>query len=236
MIRIAIVDDEEKDLLYINKKIKEHFELKNLKYNSVLYISAKQLLQENKKNPFDVVFLDIDMPQLTGMDVATQLNIVSRKTLIVFVTNHDELVYKAYRFKAIGFIRKKYFDNEIGEMIDIILNEVCKNNHILNFYDANSIIKIDLFDVLYIKSDDHYVEFYFSGKKECIRRNLNDIETQVEHYGFIRIHSRYLVNYRYIYSIERTTIILSDSKTQLPISRNRIASTKKQFQMFSRSI
>lgn len=70
MIRIAIVDDEEKDLLYINKKIKEHFELKNLKYNSVLYISAKQLLQENKKNPFDVVFLDIDMPQLTGMDVA----------------------------------------------------------------------------------------------------------------------------------------------------------------------
>ena len=45
MIRIAIVDDEEKDLLYINKKIKEHFELKNLKYNSVLYISAKQLLQ-----------------------------------------------------------------------------------------------------------------------------------------------------------------------------------------------
>lgn len=235
MIRIAVVDDEEKDLLYIDKRIKKQFEIRNLKYNSLLYTSAVQLLNKHAQNPFDIIFLDIDMPQFSGMDVAEKLNATSAKALIVFVTNHDELVYKAFRFKAIGFIRKKYFDDEVGEIIDILMNELHKNNHTLNFTDAHSIKKIDLFEVLYMRSDDHYIEIHFKNKKECVRENLSNVQSQVEHYGFIRIHSRYLVNYRYIYSIERTTVVLSDG-TQLPLSRNRITSVKEKFQMFSRSI
>ncbi len=236
MIRIAIADDSKKDLNYISKSIKQRLELRDIQCGFSLYTEPSKLLNDNKSEPFDVVFLDIDMPQLTGMDAAESINNISPKTVIVFVTNHDELVYKAYRFKAVGFVRKSFFDDEINEILDVVLTEVHKRNHILNISDNRSIVKIDLFDVLYVKSDDHYAEFYFTDGKQCVRRSLNDIEKQIGHFGFIRVHSRYLVNYRHIYSIEKTAVILSDGITQIPISRNRITNVKEQVQMFSRSI
>lgn len=236
MIRIAVVDDQKNDLAYIKKGIEKQLDLRNIKYKLYLYIDASKLLQDNENDPFDVVFLDIDMPQLTGMDAAESINNISPKTIIVFVTNHDELVYKAYRFKAVGFVRKSYFDDEINEILDVVLTEIHKRNHILNISDNRSIIKIDLFNLLYVKSDDHYAEFYSKNSKQCIRQSLNDIEMKIEHFGFIRTHSRYLVNYRHIYSIEKTVVILSDGKTQIPISRNKITDVKEKVQMFSRSI
>lgn len=236
MIRIAVVDDQKNDLDYISKKVRKQLDLQSIKYKFYLYLDASKLLQDNENNPFDVIFLDIDMPQLTGMDAAESINNISSKTVIVFVTNHDELVYKAYRFKAVGFIRKSYFDDEINEILGVALTELYKRNHILSISDNRSIVKINLFEVLYVKSDDHYAEFYFKNSKQCIRQSLNDIEAQIGNFGFIRTHSRYLVNYRHIYSIEKTVVILSDGKTQIPISRNKITGVKEKAQMFSRSI
>ncbi len=237
MIKIAIIDDQKSDLKYISNEVKNQLDAKKIRYDIFLYTNPSQLLVDNEKDCFDAIFLDIDMPdQLNGLDIAETINNVSPKTVLVFVINHDELVYKAYRFKAVGFIRKGFLDDEINEITDIILSEIHKRNHTLSISDSNSIIKIDLFDVLYIKSDDHYAEIYFKEGKRCIRQSLNKIEMQIEHYGFIRTHSRYLVNYRYIYSIEKTVVILSDGKTQVPISRNKVASVKEKFQMFVRSI
>lgn len=152
MIRIAVVDDQKNDLDYISKNIKQQLDIRNIKYKFYLYMDASNLLQDNENNPFDVVFLDIDMPQLTGMNAAESINNISPKTIIVFVTNHDELVYKAYRFKAVGFIRKSYFDDEINEILDVVLSEIHKRNPILNISDNRSIVKIDLFEVMYVKA------------------------------------------------------------------------------------
>lgn len=236
MIRIAVVDDEKADLDYIENKIKQQLELRNMAYNCDSYTNALDALNENMREPFHAIFLDIDMPQLSGLDMAEKINEVCAKTLIIFVTNHDELVYKAFRFKAIGFIRKGFFDEEADEMIDIMLSEIQKNSCVLKFIDSHSIIKINLSEIVYIKNDDHYVEFFFvDDKKECIRQNLNNIRSQVEHYGFLQIHSRYLVNCKYVYSIEQKNIILTNG-VQLPLSRNRSTEVKDKFQLYLRSI
>ncbi len=233
MIRIAIVDDEENDLYYIEKKIEYHLYSKNVSFKYTLYTNADALLKHQETTPFDVIFLDIDMPMISGMDAAARLNQIDSKSLIVFVTNYDELVFKAFKFKAIGFIRKKKFEEEIDEILDTILIELEKINHVIQLTEAGAIIKIDLFDIRYVKSSDHYVEFHFDGKYKTIRRKLDEIQEQIEDYGFIRIHSRYLVNYRYIFSIEKTTVVMSDN-LQLPLSRNRIEYAKEKFQIYSR--
>lgn len=236
MIRIAVVDDEKTDLVYIEKKIKQQFELRNIACSCTSFTDAVQALNENMRDPFHAIFLDIDMPQLSGLDMAEKINALSAKTLIIFVTNHDELVYKAFRFKAIGFIRKRFFDEEADEMIDILLSEIQRNSFVLKFKDSHSIIKINLSEVLFIKSDDHYVEFYFADdKKECIRQNLNDVRSRVEHYGFLQVHSRYLVNCKYVYSIEQKTVVLTNG-IQLPLSRSRSTEVKEKFQLYLRSV
>ena len=106
-LNIAICDDNETDIKYIGKIIKKEFAAHNINCELSLHTDAKSLLDVNQSQPFDVIFLDLDMPRLNGMDAASQLNKSNSAAEIIFVTNHDELVYKAYKFKALGFIRKK---------------------------------------------------------------------------------------------------------------------------------
>ena len=169
------------------------------------------------------------MPDVNGMDAAEQLNQLEHGTEIVFVTNHDELVYKAYRFKALGFIRKKHMDEEIDEILEVLLTALNRKRKYLTFQDAGKTIRIRLEDIIFIQSDDHYAEVFTIHGKETIRESLNSIESA---YGSL---VRYLVNFKYIYSIEKNTVILQNRK-QLPLSRSRSATVKTQFQMYARRV
>jgi len=234
-MNIAICDDNEPDIKYIKKIIKNEFDSHNIKYELKLYNNAQSLLQANQSQPFDVIFLDLDMPDINGMDTASQLNQYTTSTEIIFVTNHDELVYKAYRFKALGFIRKKYLETEIGEILDVLIETINSRQKYIVFSDSKTEFKCLINDIFYIQSDDHYVDIITKEKKHTLRESLNNIERLYAHLGFIRVHSRYLVNFRYIYSIEKNTIILN-SKHQLPISRSKIIAVKEAFQFYSRRI
>lgn len=234
-MNIAIVDDDEGELHCIEKAVTHAFQKLNITYTVQTFQSATGMLHHQKKLPFDVVFLDIDMPDVNGMDAAEELNQLEHGTEIVFVTNHDELVYKAYRFKAMGFIRKKHMDSEIDEILEILISSLNQKKKHLTFQDAGKTICIRLEDIIFIHSDDHYAEVFTTYGKEIIRESLNNIESSYGGFGLIRIHMRYLVNYKYIYSIEKNTITLQNRK-QLPLSRSRSSKVKEQFQMYARRI
>ena len=234
-INIAVVDDDEGELHCIKKAVTHAFQKLNVTCNVQLLQSAKAMLRHQKTQPFDAVFLDIDMPEMNGMDAAEELNQLEHGTEIVFVTNHDELVYKAYRFKAMGFIRKKHMDSEIDEMIEVLMSTLSRKRKHLTFQDARKTICIRLEDIMFMHSDDHYVEVFTIHGKEIIRASLNNIESAYGCFGLIRIHMRYLVNYKYIYSIEKNTVTLQNRK-QIPLSRSRSATVKEQFQMHARRI
>lgn len=232
-MKIAICDDDKNDLRYIHKVISESLVSKNINGEFNLFLSSEKLLDENKKSKFDVIFLDLDMPETDGMKVASYINKLNESTEIIFVTNHDELVYKAYKFKALGFIRKKFLEAEIDEVMDALIENINMNHQYIVFNDSEQ--KYTISDIIFMKSDDHYVDIVTNSAKYSIRESLNNIERSYSCYGFIRIHSRYLVNYRYLYSIEKNTVVLIDQR-QLPMSRSRSSTVKEAFQFFSRRI
>ncbi|MCL2020105.1 MAG: LytTR family DNA-binding domain-containing protein [Oscillospiraceae bacterium] len=235
MIKIAICDDCESDVKLISKSVKIIFDKMNISYNIKTFIDAEALLRENKKFPFDVIFLDIDMPQINGMEAATKINEQNCISEIVFVTNHDELVYKAFRFKALGFVRKKHIEEEIEEIIEVFVEHLNQKRNFLFIRDSGVEKRISINDVIYMQSDDHYVNIYTQNSRELVRKSLSDIESEYAVYGFIRVHVRYLVNYKYIHSIEKSAVILHNCK-QLPLSRGKIQSVKNSFQFFSRMV
>ncbi|MCD7839673.1 MAG: LytTR family DNA-binding domain-containing protein [Erysipelotrichaceae bacterium] len=234
-MKIAVCDDNINDLKYIGIAVKKAFQANSIMCELNSYTSAKQLLADNANQPFDAIFLDLDMPEINGMEAAERINEIGTVTEIIFVTNHDELVYEAFKFRAIGFIRKKFLDKEINEIIKVLIDDINLKQHYLIFFDSGSEKKCCVNDVIYMQSDDHYVDIITNNKKITVRTSLNDIEKKYSQYGFIRIHSRYLVNYRYIFSIEKNAVIL-DNNCQLSLSRSKITSTKEAFQFFSRRI
>lgn len=234
-LQIAVCDDKRADLEYIHRVIADAMKLHNISGEFALYTDAKQMLQRHFEAPFDVIFLDLDMPEIDGLEVAEQINKLDEATEIVLVTNHDELVYQAYRLRALGFIRKKYLEDEADKIIDSIIESINSRRKYMIIQDAGVEYKYNVNDVVFMQSDDHYVDIFSQGKKDTVRNNLNSIEKQYAHYGFIRIHSRYLVNYRYIFSIEKNVIVLNNQQ-QFPLSRSRYDAVKKAFQFFCRRI
>lgn len=234
-MRIAICDDDKMDLLYIHKNFENTFINRNVDCDFTLYTDVNKFLNENSVSPFDVVFLDIDMPEMNGLEAASHINKLDACTEIVFVTNHDELVYKAYKFKALGFIRKKFLTDEAEEIVDLIVENVTSRYKYVLIQASGVDYKFNVNEIIFMQSDDHYVDIFSNGRKDTVRYNLNSMEKQFSQHGFIRIHSRYLVNYRYIYSIEKSVIILTN-KQQLPLSRSKINSVKDAFQFFSRRL
>lgn len=127
MLKIAVCDDDETMLGFLTDKISEIYNQNSIEFVIRPFLSGKFFLNSHKEYPFDVVFLDIDMPEISGFDIAEQVNNIS-ETLIVFVTSHDELVYSSIKFRPFRFIRKTYIEAELGETLTAVNTEFMKRS------------------------------------------------------------------------------------------------------------
>lgn len=117
MIKVAFCDDEAKILEDFSVKIKSEFEKLSCEIDLYTTKNSIELLEYLKNYTVDILFLDIDMPTISGMEIAQTLLNSEIKTLLVFVTGQDALVYKSFKYHPFGFIRKTYFDEEISGVV-----------------------------------------------------------------------------------------------------------------------
>lgn len=237
MIRAAICDDENTMLDYLYEHISKEFERQIADVHIDKYISGKDFLNSHKTKPYDVVFLDIDMPEISGFDVAEKIN-GSEPTLIIFVTTHDELVFSSLKFQPFRFVRKSFLCDELGEVVDDINIALSKRAAGKKFklQTKSHDVYIDVRKIIYIEIYGHWLHVYTNdGEVLDCYGILSDYESQLEPFDFVRTHKSYLVNCRYIRSVEKEQVIL-DNKTSIPLSRRRINIVNDKFTKYLRSI
>lgn len=220
MIRIAICDDDETMLTLLTDKIGETYKQSSLEFELHSFLSGEFFLNSHKEHPFDVVFLEIDMPEISGFDIAEQVNNAG-ETMIVFVTSHDELVYSSIKFRPFRFIRKTYLETELSETLTAIYSELMKRNtaNKFMFQTKSGEVLADLYLVEYIEIFGHRLMVHIKNNEsiECYG-SLSDFEKRLAQFDFVRVHKSYLVNCRFIYSIGFRSVSLYD-KTEIPLSR-----------------
>lgn len=248
MIRIAVVDDEPNIAKGIAEKTKLHADKLNISVSLTVYYSGREFLDRYCTGDYDVIFLDIDMPELSGDTLSSELVKIDPSLLLVYVTNYcNDEVYTMLKYMPIGFLRKSFFEKEIDDMLVVLKEKIANIHKIYCVQSGRQILQISLKDVIYIESDRNYSYFHTSlllnenisnenNKKQNsikVRRKLDIIENEIEHYGFIRIHASILVNYKWIYSIRKSEIKLDNGET-LPVSRSRETEAQQKFMYFSR--
>lgn len=237
MIRIAIVDDELPIAKSVARITLTHAEKLNIPINLTIYQSSKKFLDEYSSGKFDVAFLDIEMPEMSGDSLSAELIKIDSSLLFVYVTNccNDE-VYTMLKYMPIGFLRKPLFEKEIDNMLNILQSKIQTTQRIYTVQNGKQVTQIPLKDVIYIDSIKNYVYFHLKDKEDIeikIRKKLDEVEEDIKDYGFIRIHSSILVNYRFIFSIKKGAVIL-DEGGELLISRSHEANVTQKFLYFSR--
>lgn len=231
MIRVAVCDDDKIMLDTICERIADYYASD---CEIVKYQDGKRLLEESKKQLFDVLFLDIDMPELNGMEVAQIIRETNRYIKIIFVTNKDNLVYKTLQYVPFRYIRKACFNEEFPEAAEELKKSLIESNRTEMFSFKDRKICVRLRDLVYAEVLNHTLKIVLKKETLNITGTMDGLDEAIGSFGFIRIHKSYLVNYRYISSIEASDVVLSSGE-RLPLSKKRAKEVMLQLQIFSRN-
>lgn len=216
-MRIAICDDETLFLENESNIISKYLDKKNnMEYNIDKYESGKEFLINNKDDiSYDVVFLDINMDDIDGLETARQIRKKSDKVQLVFITGYITYALEGYKVNAVRYILKdeKTLENAIEECMDSIIKQMDSKHSTITFSFREGTKNILIEDITYIESNLHYLTFHLNDsmkKQYTLYEKLDDIEKILDTHSFCRIHKSYLVNLKFVDQIERYQMKMKD--------------------------
>lgn len=229
MINIAVCDDNQHFLGYIEQEIIEA--LKSIEKAAKVhkFINGIKLLESYSKSdkPFDIIFLDIDMPKIDGIEAAEIIRKKDKKTILIFLTSMEDEVYKTFRYNTFRFIRKSNIDTELKEALENAMGKLTYEKCIFKTVEGEVALYIN--DILYFEFIDRNVQIItFNHKYMSNIRRFKDIEDVFQSREFIKIHRSCMINENYIKCIGDLDVTLDNGK-KLPVSRYRIEEVKKRF-------
>ena len=231
-MRVAICDDEEVMVRVIHQRLVEEMKkYTDKKIDISDFVNGKDLLAANEALPFDVIFLDINMPDMDGRKIAKTLNLNYKDQVIIYISSYDEFVYDVIFESPAGFIRKAKMEQDFPKAVKSMLK---KHREIAEVVELNCLdgkIKLRTNNIWYFVAEKHFVKAIYPRNKEVhYKISLTDLEEVLKDMGFLRVHKSFLVNYQYIRRIDDyNNIIMDDGITKIKISRYRIKEMKKRY-------
>lgn len=190
-----------------------------------VYESAVTAMGELRIKPVDILFLDIQMPELNGLELA---RLLPSKTKVIFTTAFDRYAVDGYKVKAAGYLLKpiSYDDfvmavNSVADSLRTITRqESMMKNRFVYVKSEYKLVRVDFDDILYVEGVKDYVKFYFSGNRKPMMTlmNMKTVEDSLSHYQFMRVHRSFIVNMDKINMIDRGRIVIGD--VFIPVSES----------------
>ena len=229
-MKLYLCDDE--------KKIREEISASVLKYlpdaKLSIFSDGVSLLKQLEEEVCDILLLDIDMPGLSGMEVAAKLAELPKKPLLIFVTNHDELVYESFRYHPFGFVRKQFLDEELDKALKDCAKELEQGRQHFNFRMDGKEVCLLLSELLYFESEGNYLKVYTEDTEYRFRSTITVVGSTLKKDGFIRVHKGFLVNQSAIRLFGTDVVELTDGRV-VPIGKTYLEEAKQQFMRYLRS-
>ena len=231
MLRIAIVDDNINDIncisLIVREKIDKEFNLEIFQLSTDLKITH---------DFFDVYLLDIDMPVMNGIELAEKIRNVNPEGYIIFITNHDNLVFNSFKVTPFYFVRKSALTNDLILALDLLLEDINKKRKTVLIKVNNEIISLQINEIVCIEKMKNYVVIKCNKNREYkYRKSISKFEEEIKDTRLIRIHNSILVNLQYVNKIENNELYIDYNNLKLPISRLKNKYVKSKYIDYLRS-
>ncbi|MFT4736660.1 MAG: DNA-binding LytR/AlgR family response regulator [Cyclobacteriaceae bacterium] len=210
-----IVDDDEMARVSLNMLCERIQDLDVLE----IFESGIDAMNWLNTNKVDLILLDIEMPDLTGMDLIKSIDNLPQ---IIFITGHTEYAFEAFEYKVTDFVAKPVNYGRLLKAIERAreLNELegsGEQNEIFVRVDGRY-VRLGLDEILYIESLGDYVKFVTAEKAHVVHSTLKNINDKIQNNKFLKTHRSYIVNISKIVDIEENNLVIKDKV--IPISRS----------------
>jgi DNA-binding LytR/AlgR family response regulator len=230
VLNIAYCDDDRQFLSIIVPKAESIFRHYRTDVHSYTFDNGNDLITSfSKYRPYyDVIFLDIDMPDMDGEKVARELRILDKKFKLVFITAYPQEALNTFQYDVLGFLPKNLIQERISKVIKQVLDRIKEDNPRMQLFkvkkhtdDGIMEIKVPLDDIMYFECLNR--EIYLYTKRETFilhHCQFSEIIKKYTSLDFVDIHRTCIVNLKYIFSVDETEIRL-DNGIRLPLSRRK---------------
>ncbi len=215
-LRCVAIDDEPLALNVIAEYIERnpYLELVEKFTNSI------KALEYLTANPIDLLFVDIQMPDMTGLQLLSKLE---DKPMVVFTTAYDNYAVEGFRLDAVDYLLKPIdypdFERSVDKALRWVASErVEATRDFLYLKSGHKIVRINFSDITYVQGMSEYIQIYTTTSKPTISLlSLKLLESKLPSENFMRVHKSYIVNLDRVMTIERNEIFYNDGKV-IPIS------------------
>lgn len=219
MLKIAIVDDEEILCQQMKESINRYFFSKNLEYRISTYNSGDLFLTDIEKK-YDVVLLDIDMPESNGLEIAEKLREYQDDAVIIFVTSKIKYMQEAFGINVFAFVKKDDMDT-LNDVLDRCMICIQTNKSIL-VKSKQGFIKLREASILFIEYEGRKVIINTKdGKYEANGETLSSIEKRLNNKIFIYVNRGVIINLKYLESTKNHIAKLKGVNYEIPISNDK---------------
>lgn len=229
IINIAVCDDEQNFLDIIQKELFQIANAINITIETYLYSDGNKVMDliYNNKEDFDILFLDIDMPDISGLEVAKKIRKSESDIILIFISSHEQYVFDSIEYNPFRYIRKNRMEKELPIALRaayLRIEESVDEYIVAKTEDAE--VKIKYSNIMYFENVARKVEIHLNnGKVFTVRKTIKELYEKLKDSNFIRIHSGCIVNAKYIDEFSNYDITLDNGK-MLIVSRRRLKEVK----------
>ena len=223
MPKIAIVEDNRSAA----EKLKGYLERFSKQENLAIYIDVFNealTFLEHYKPVYDIVFMDIEMPHLDGMEAARRLRKLDQKILLIFVTNMAQFAVKGYEVDALDYMVKPVQYPDFKQKFQRAVGRCRKDADAILVVQQDRVSRVLLRDIRYVEVRGHRLIYHTEYGEMEGGGTLWETEEKLRDKGFLRCNKCYLVNFKHIINVRANTLLLTGGD-ELKISRPR----KKDF-------
>lgn len=215
MIRIAIIEDDSAACETLKEYIRRYGEEKGIGVQVACWDDAVKFLFGYKAD-CDLIFMDIDLPEMDGMTASAHIRETDDSVAIIFVTNMSQYAVKGYEVDALDFIVKpvNYYSFAL-KMNKAVKRITEKSNRELIVNADGNMIKISVAKLKYIEVFGHKLTYYTEDGVYSSTGTLKTLESELEKYGFFRCHKSYYVNVRHVSVVYGYTAVVGGD--EIPI-------------------
>lgn len=231
MINVAIVDDDNNICVELENILIEYLKKYYLKFNIDIFYTGQEFIKylENE-NIYDIVFLDIEIGNLTGIDVGKYIRekLQNEIVKIVYISSHINYAMKLFKLRPIDFLVKPIDNDELINIMHILLNLINIQYEYFEFNLDFNKCRVYLKDIIYFTTLKGSKKIYLKtiNKEYLFYGKIKEIYSSLERYRFMLPHNSYVINYDYIKNIKFDKIILLNEE-EVPVSKYKVKNIKE---------
>ena len=226
-MNILICDDDKKDMDRLQKLIDQYDEEHHIEALVCCYERGEDLLSALEKFMPDIIFLDINMDEIDGLTIAERIRERYEDVPIVLVTAFINYALDGYKVRASRFLVKDDLDKTLPECMDDICRQIRKKKKNMLFSCVEGDVDIKLAEIVFIETTGHKSTIHLKEQDYHLYESMDELESKLGAYGFIRVHQSFMVNARHVRSINNYILTL-DTGYEIKVPKARYKQVRQE--------